>query len=595
MTLPFVHIPLRIKVARFRTISFIEKHILTILSKGIKTKEEQLDAVLSELLNVKIELITELLLPYRNNDYLQKGNNEIRVELDNIIEDTKPDNWRANISIEEQVVDIYYSDILGETYTKSDLQHLKIDYTGVVDELDPIELSSIENALPHNKFVINYDYYSQNDVTRDKTILFVPIYYKYLYNFKNKSIVIEQQSIKPFSTIESMSLSDDALDFISSELREVTLIPQFVKTLEQIPVQIDLNEEYTTNIIRKEEIDLQIVGIEEQKDEKIKHDKNIQKLDEKIISLQHSIKSLKGPSKKAIAEDPRIAKVLKLASDLELDKITYSNLNNNEVPEVRVKQLYRLNEINKEISVQKKKIKELESIVREESKKKVSKLQLEVKGLKDTKSDFEGEIKREFELKKQALLLQKKESENELKQIHTSLSELDQSESNSMRDAFNGLEITLAKNSDRSLKSHSFRLKGDRENIGRSFAIYKDKSIEDKKELFIETLNLENIFNKTIPSLTVYTHDEIQGRSFPEAQIYVLMLENRNICGFLDNNHKKLLKSYRDHYNVVRHEFSNMNLNELQDSKKFLYDSFQQFYLIVEKLLTGYSKLLQVK
>ena len=183
LSIPFYYIPLQTIIKRYRKISFIEKHILRILSNGIKCSVEDLDKVMSELLNVKEDLIRNLLLPYRENNFIRSQSGKLNVDLDLIIEDTSSDDWKAKIAVEEQIIDLYFSDDIGTIYPRSMVSKFmtKSESKGV--ESKEFAFSLLENQIMEHidasNVTVDLEYYQDNNfvIEANKLDIVLTVFY----------------------------------------------------------------------------------------------------------------------------------------------------------------------------------------------------------------------------------------------------------------------------------------------------------------------------------------------------------------------------------------------------------------------------------
>jgi hypothetical protein len=597
--LPFYYFPLKTKVKRFRDISFIEKHILIILSNGVKTSLSELDHVLSKLLNVKQSLISELLNPYIVNDFIKDNHGVLNVKLDEIVESTKSENWKAKLAIEDMTMDLYYSDIFDAVFTKSQIgqnvkknESLKIETKAYkFSQLEKYFLPLIDNS----DISVNLELYEENNqiIETYKLPTRTPTYFTYSYDFGTEDIEIDIDSLKVFKVLGAQDYSQKTKEKIVKHISSKLVLPGFLKEIKQIPTYNQLNEDFLSNQRLVLTLEEELLNLDTTKENLLSSDTTIIALNHKIELLTKKIVDIKNRFNDRFIQDPTANEIRKKIADLELDINAYNEILPSALPDLRSKYLSRIQEVQKEISLSKQNLKEIERVLKEETQKEVLSIQSEVKELKSTKALLEKEINKEFEEKKRSLLKEKKQMSSSIDKLQNTLEKYNNLESKVMRDAFNNLIKALNKSSSESSELIKL-IEQNRESIRKLYTIIKNNELKDlneKREHFFTTLEIESLFNKSIPKLVEISHSDFEGYASSEAEIYQLMIENKKVCSFIDKQQKMFLRDYRGNFNVFRHEYSNAK-EEVESSKSFLFSKFLQFYNVLEKLLTGFSKLI---
>ena len=601
LSIPFYHVPLQTTIKRYRKISFIEKHILRILSNGIMCSEEALDNVVSELLNVKEDLIRDLLLPYRENNFIRFQNGKLNVDLDLIIENTNSEDWKAKIAVEEQIIDLYFSEDMGTIYPRSRLNNYITKSESDSVESKRFAFSLLEHQIMEHIDVtnvsVNYDYYQDANfvIEANEIDVNLPVFYKFSYDVDNDAIDLIKDSLRLFKAQEEpLNLLDTAAKFVIKKIANNIVLPEFVKTLQKVPIHSDLSEKYLSSISNSSQLEKELLQLDEMKEQALSSDKNVNFLTENIKSLNQKINDLKSGFIEVFKNDDKTKELLNQISNFELDISAYNALLTSDNAEMRIKHLNRIQEIQRDLKTGKQKLKQLENDLKKEMNAQINQIQSQIKETRNTKSLLEKEIAKEFEERRNNLIKDKKKILLKQEEIKTKLEQLSQLESDSMRDAFNGLIVKLSEvNNKQGLVE---RIKINRQNLNVLYAAHKNSDYSEfsnQENPFIDLLELDSLFNRTLPELTELAHEDFEGFASTEAEIYQLIIDNKNVCQFIDKNQKILLKKYRDNYNLIRHQFSNKDsVDDLNISKDFLFRSFQQFYSIIEKLMKGYTKLI---
>ncbi len=601
LSVPFYHIPLQTTIKRFREISFIEKHILRILSNGIKCSEEDLDNVISELLNVKQDLIRDLLLPYRENNFIRSQKGKLNVDLNLIIEDQTSVDWKAKIAVEDQIMDFYFSDLMRTVYPRSRIASYITKSESTSVESKNFAFSILENQIMEHidgtNVSVNHDYYQDTNfvIEANKLDVNLPVFYKFSYDVDNDSIELKMDSVRLFKAQEEpLNLLDQAAIFVIKEIEHIIVLPEFVQTIRKVPKHSELSDEYVSSKLNSSKLETELLRLDEMRNQELSSDKDINLISEEIKSLNQKINDLKSGFSEVYENDNNTKELLSQISNFELDISAYNALLTSDNAEMRTKHLNRIQEIQRDLKTGKQKLKQLENDLKKEMNAQINQIQSQIKERRDTKSLLEKEITKEFEERRNNLIKDKKKILLKQEEIKTKLEQLSQLESDSMRDAFNGLIVKLSEvNNKQGLVE---KIKINRQNLNVLYAAHKNSDYSEfsnQENPFIDLLELDSLFNRTLPELTELTHEEFEGFASTEAEIYQLMIDKKNVCQFIDKSQKDLLKKYRDNYNFIRHQFSNKDsVDDLNISKDFLFRSFQQFYSIIEKLMKGYTKLI---
>jgi hypothetical protein len=563
--------------------------------------EEALDNVVSELLNVKEDLIRDLLLPYRENNFIRFQNGKLNVDLDLIIENTNSEDWKAKIAVEEQIIDLYFSEDMGTIYPRSRLNNYITKSESDSVESKRFAFSLLEHQIMEHIDVtnvsVNYDYYQDANfvIEANEIDVNLPVFYKFSYDVDNDAIDLIKDSLRLFKAQEEpLNLLDTAAKFVIKKIANNIVLPEFVKTLQKVPIHSDLSEKYLSSISNSSQLEKELLQLDEMKEQALSSDKNVNFLTENIKSLNQKINDLKSGFIEVFKNDDKTKELLNQISNFELDISAYNALLTSDNAEMRIKHLNRIQEIQRDLKTGKQKLKQLENDLKKEMNAQINQIQSQIKETRNTKSLLEKEIAKEFEERRNNLIKDKKKILLKQEEIKTKLEQLSQLESDSMRDAFNGLIVKLSEvNNKQGLVE---RIKINRQNLNVLYAAHKNSDYSEfsnQENPFIDLLELDSLFNRTLPELTELAHEDFEGFASTEAEIYQLIIDNKNVCQFIDKNQKILLKKYRDNYNLIRHQFSNKDsVDDLNISKDFLFRSFQQFYSIIEKLMKGYTKLI---